>query len=105
VQRPRDAPLVALSEALLRARALEAGLAYELLASRTDLQAIVAARRTDAGASVTPSPSPDIRVLRGWRRELVGKELLELLDGRLALSALDQRIQITAGPEPADLPG
>ncbi len=40
---PDDAPLVALAEALVRARAREAGLAYELLAARADLQAIVAA--------------------------------------------------------------
>jgi ribonuclease D len=79
--RPDDAPLVALAEALLRARAREAGLAYELLAARADLQAIVAARRIGGEA--------DVRTLQGWRRELVGAELLELLDGRVSLSVLD----------------
>jgi ribonuclease D len=29
---------------------------------------------------------PDIRALRGWRRELAGAELLELLAGELSLS-------------------
>ena len=76
--RPGDAPLVALAEALLRARAREAGLAYELLAARADLQAIVAGERTGTEA--------DVRTLRGWRRELVGAELLELLEGRLSLT-------------------
>ncbi|HEV7584645.1 MAG TPA: ribonuclease D [Solirubrobacteraceae bacterium] len=76
--KPDDAPLIALAEALLRARAREAGLAYELLAARADLQAIVAARRDAEEA--------DVRTLRGWRRELVGEELLALLDGRVALS-------------------
>jgi ribonuclease D len=76
--KPEDAPLVALAEALLRARAREAGLAYELLAARADLQAIVAAKRTGGEA--------DVRTLHGWRRELVGGELLELLDGRVSLS-------------------
>ncbi|HEX4187569.1 MAG TPA: HRDC domain-containing protein [Solirubrobacteraceae bacterium] len=76
--RPDDAPLIALGEALLRARAREAGLAYELLAARADLQAIVAERREGEEA--------DVRTLRGWRRELVGEELLGLLDGRVALS-------------------
>jgi ribonuclease D len=76
--RPDDAPLIALAEALLRARAREAGLAYELLAARADLQAIVAARREGEEA--------EVRTLRGWRRELVGDELLGLLDGRVALS-------------------
>jgi len=77
--RPDDAPLVALGEALLRARAREAGLAYELLAARADLQVIVAAAR--AGGE-----EADVRTLRGWRRELVGAELLALLDGRVSLS-------------------
>ncbi len=77
--KPDDAPLVALSEALLRARAREAGLAYELLAARADLQAIVAAVR--AGGE-----EPDVRTLRGWRRELAGGELLELLGGRVSLA-------------------
>ena len=74
-----DLPLVALTEALVRTRAREAGLAYELLASKADLQAIVTAVRAGAEA-------PDVRTLRGWRHELVGAELLDLLDGRIALS-------------------
>jgi ribonuclease D len=76
--RPGDAPLVALAEALLRARAREAGLAYELLAARADLQAIVAGERAGAEA--------DVRTLRGWRRELVGAELLDLLAGAISLA-------------------
>ncbi len=83
---PGDAPLIALSEALVRARAREADLAYELLASRADLQAIVAGERSGEQA--------DVRTLRGWRRELVGEELLALLDGRISLSAHAGRIEI-----------
>lgn len=79
---PADAPLVALAEALARARAVEAGLAYELIATRADLQAIVAAHRTRA-------TEPDVRALSGWRRELLGEELLRLLDGELTLSVKD----------------
>ena len=88
--RPEDAPLIALGEALLRARAREAGLAYELLAARADLQAIVAARRTREQA--------DVRTLRGWRRELAGGELLALLDGEVALSVEGRALRI----EPTD---
>jgi ribonuclease D len=77
--KPDDAPLVALGEALLRTRAREAGLAYELLAARADLQSIVAAAR--AG-----DEEADVRTLRGWRRELAGAELLDLLAGGLSLS-------------------
>ena len=40
---PGDAPLIALVESLLRARALEAGLAYELIAARAELEQIVGA--------------------------------------------------------------
>jgi ribonuclease D len=93
--RPEDAPLIALAEALVRARAREAGVAYELLAARADLQAIVASRR--AGGD-----EPDLRTLRGWRRELVGEELLELLDGRLSLSVRDREIRILASSEGED---
>jgi ribonuclease D len=75
---PQDGPVIALAEALVRARAQEAGLAYELIAARADLAPIVVgARRGD--------PEPDVRTLRGWRRELVGEELLELLAGRRRL--------------------
>src|SRR5947209_8612712 len=73
-----DAPLIALAEALLRARSLEAGLAYELIASRAELEQIVgAARRGEA--------EPAVRTLTGWRRELVGDDLRDLLSGRGAL--------------------
>ena len=84
---PHDAPLVALAEALVRTRAREAALAYELLAGKADLQAIVAARRVGIGDA-------DVRTLRGWRRELVGRELLELLDGRVSLSASDGKLRV-----------
>jgi ribonuclease D len=74
-----DAPLIALAEALLRARALEAGLAYELIASRSELEQIVAAARLS-------EPEPDVRTLTGWRRELVGADLRDLLAGRAAVA-------------------
>jgi ribonuclease D len=77
-----DAALVAMSEALVRARVAEADLAYELVASRADLQAIVTAQRAGEEA--------DVRTLRGWRRELVGEELLALLRGERALSVDDR---------------
>jgi len=76
---PQDGPVIALAEALVRTRAQEAGLAYELIAARADLAPIVATVRRGG-------PEPDVRTLRGWRRELVGAELLELLTGRRRLS-------------------
>ncbi|MBV9838083.1 MAG: ribonuclease D, partial [Solirubrobacterales bacterium] len=76
---PGDAPLIALAEALLRARALDAGLAYELIASRAELEQIV-------GATRRGEPEPEVRTLRGWRAELVGDDLRDLLAGRSSLS-------------------
>lgn len=93
--RPDDAPLIALSEALVRARAREADVAYELIAARADLQAIVVTRREWA-ATGGGSGEADVRTLRGWRRELVGEELLALLDGRVDLSVRDGRLRVSS---------
>ncbi len=73
-----DGPTIALAEALVRARALEAGLAYELIAARADLTPVVVAARRGR-------PEPSVRTLEGWRRALVGDELLALLAGERAL--------------------
>jgi ribonuclease D len=89
---PGDAPLIALAEALLRARALQAGLAYELIASRAELEQII-------GASRRGEPEPDVRTLGGWRAELVGDDLRDLLGGRGALSVgADRRLALTRTP-------
>jgi ribonuclease D len=92
---PADAPLIALAEALLRARALEAGLAYELIASRAELELIIGALRRR-------EPAPAVRTLEGWRSELVGDDLRALLDGASALSVgADGRLVLTPGLPPA----
>jgi ribonuclease D len=86
---PMDTPLVALAEAMVRARALDAGLAYELIAARSDLAQVVSAVRRGR-------PEPDVRTLQGWRRNLVGAELLDLLAGRRSLAVGDNaRLVIT----------
>ena len=84
-----DGPTIALAESLVRSRAQEAGLAYELIAARADLSpVVVAARRGQA--------EPDVRTLQGWRRELVGEELLELLAGRRTLGVgAGGRVEVT----------
>ena len=81
---PLDAPAIALCEALVRTRVLEANMAYELVASRADLERIVKSARVGAA-------EPDVRTLRGWRREMVGEELLELLAGRVRVHLLPDR--------------
>jgi ribonuclease D len=84
-----DAPLIALGEALVRTRAMESELAYELIAARADLQKIVTSVRDGGG-------EPDVRTLQGWRREVVGIELLELFAGRRTLRVgPDKRLEIS----------
>lgn len=79
-----DAPLVALAESVVRATVADADLAYELVAARADLQAIVGAVR--AGGD-----EPAVRTLQGWRRALVGEELLALLRGERRVSVAPDR--------------
>jgi ribonuclease D len=79
----------------LRARALDAGLAYELIASRAELELIVAAARRG-------EPEPEVRTLTGWRRELVGDDLRDLLAGRKSvLVGADRRLRLTPNPTEA----
>ena len=76
---PADAPLVSLAQALVRHRSMESGVAVELIATQSELAALVTSlRRGEDGDNV--------RVANGWRRELVGNELKELIEGRRALS-------------------
>jgi ribonuclease D len=82
-----DGPVIALAESLVRTRALEAGLAYELIAARADLSPVVVSVRR----GVEPPP---VRTLQGWRRELVGDELLALLRGERVLQVAAGRVAV-----------
>jgi ribonuclease D len=75
--------LVALAEALLRARAHEAELAYGLIAARAELLAVVT-------SVLDGRDEPPVPLLAGWRRELVGAEVLELLHGRRSVTVGEQ---------------
>jgi ribonuclease D len=86
---PSDSARIALCESVVRQRVGEAGLAYELVASRADLTEIVVCARSKRD-------EPDVRTLRGWRRDLVGDELLDLLAGRLTVRAT--RAGVTVEP-------
>lgn len=89
---PVDGPVIALVEAWLRARALEAGLAYELVASRAELEAVV-------GAARRGEPEPSVRALTGWREQLVGDELRNLVSGRKAVAVDgDLRLRLLRTP-------
>jgi ribonuclease D len=76
---PETAGLVDLLQAVLKARALEMEIAPSLLASSADLQALVEARRDPT--------SLDVPILHGWRRKLAGETLLDVLGGKLSVSA------------------
>jgi ribonuclease D len=61
---------------------MEEGVAVELIATQSELSALVSAlRRGEDG--------DDVRAAHGWRRELVGNQVRDLVAGRLALSAAE----------------
>ena len=72
--------VVALMGVLLRTRARAHRVAPELIACANDLERLVSGER---GA---------IPVLEGWRFDLVGRELLLLLDGKISLAARDGKV-------------
>ncbi|MEC4272472.1 ribonuclease D, partial [Adlercreutzia sp. R25] len=72
-----------LMEALVRLRAKENDIAMQTLASRGEL------------ASVARGYTEGIDVLKGWRRAMVGEELLELLAGRLCLSLCPEGLVVS----------
>jgi ribonuclease D len=76
---PADAALVSLAQALVRHRSMESGVAVELIATQSELATLVSSLRRGEGGD-------HVRVAHGWRRELVGAELKELVEGRRALS-------------------
>jgi ribonuclease D len=84
----RDVPLIALAQALVRYRSQESGVAVELIATQSELAALVAARRRG-------EEGHDLRVTRGWRRELVGEELIDLLAGKRTLRVRDGRLHVS----------
>jgi ribonuclease D len=87
---PESAGLVELLQAVMKARALDEEIAPTLLATSADLQALVEAKdRTDV----------DLPILKGWRRELVGNILLEILDGKLAVAVDPATATLTWTPQ------
>ena len=78
-----------LMQGLVRARALEAQIAGRFIATRGDLDALSAwwldhVEESDRGTEEAP---PEVALLSGWRRELVGEEILGWLAGEATLTA------------------
>ena len=66
-----------LLEAWLYARTADAEIAPSMLATRGDLKSLAAGHFRDE--------IPELSLLDGWRRELVGQDLLDILDGKQSL--------------------
>jgi ribonuclease D len=85
-----DAPLIALGQALVRQRAIEEKVAVDLVSTQSDIAAVVGSLRRDNGM-------PEVRTLQGWRRELVGDELVRLLSGQSVVRVVDRRLSVEPG--------
>lgn len=75
-RRPAPESLALLLETWLKLRASEHGVAPELLATHEELRAIVAAY---------PEEAPDARPLKGYRRRILGEDLLLILSGEAVI--------------------
>ena len=75
-RRPAPESLALLLETWLKLRASEHGVAPELLATQEELRAIVAAY---------PKEPPDARPLKGYRRQILGEDLLLILSGQAVI--------------------
>ena len=84
-----EAPLVSLAQAVVRHRATENKIATELIATQSELTALVGAVRRG-------EQRDGVRALHGWRHELVGAELEALIAGERAVSVSDDgRLVVT----------
>ena len=73
--------LADLLRVLLKARCEQEKVAQKLIASAADLDALAAGKR-------------DVQALRGWRAEVFGNDALRLCEGKLALAAKGQRVEV-----------
>lgn len=79
---PNVDPQVDLLYSLVKIRAKEAGVAFGVLASHADL------------AKVVRGHYDEVDVLKGWRRHLVGEELLALMRGEIMLGIEDGMLKV-----------
>ncbi|MCK0170479.1 ribonuclease D [Aliiroseovarius sp. S1123] len=73
--------LADLLRVLLKARCEQEKVAQKLIASAADLDALAAGKR-------------DVAALTGWRAEVFGNDALRLCEGKLALAAKGQRVEV-----------
>ena len=90
---PEIDSIARLLEAWLYARATDAEIAPSMLATRGDLKGLAAGHFR--------GELPELALLDGWRRELVGQDLLDILEGRQALRIEDGK-KIIASKYPTE---
>lgn len=93
---PESTGLLELLQAVMKAQAAEHDIAPSLLATTADLQALVEARGQDGW--------PDVPVLRGWRRVLVGNLLLNVLNGGVPVAVQASTGKLVWGPSATGVP-
>ncbi len=77
-QDPESTGIVELLQAVLKSRAAEEGIAPTMLATSADLQTLIEAKQDRANLNVP--------ILQGWRRQLTGDLLLQVLDGTVTIT-------------------
>ncbi len=92
-------PQLAMMNALVQLRSQENDIASSTLASRKDMELLTAAlcsrEAVNSSAAADPDQFPDCGVLKGWRRKIVGNDLLALLRGELCLSIENGRMNVS----------
>ncbi|UWQ02856.1 ribonuclease D [Aliiroseovarius crassostreae] len=73
--------LADLLRVLLKARCEQEKVAQKLIASAADLDALAAGKR-------------NVQALKGWRAQVFGSDAVRLCDGKLALAAKGQRVEV-----------
>ena len=79
-------PLTSLLKVLLKTKCDANDVAQKLVASTSDIERIAA------------DDNADVAALRGWRKEIFGKDALDLKHGRLAMSANRKGVQLIKIP-------
>jgi ribonuclease D len=90
----RVKPLTRLLEAWLHSRASKAKIAPSMLASREQIH--------DLAEGYLMGRVPDLLILSGWRRELVGQDLLDILAGKIQLAVRPDTGKLKAERLPTD---
>jgi ribonuclease D len=85
--RRRVRVVLPLASSVLQARCAEAGIASELVATRAELESLIA---------VAARGRDDHPLLHGWRRELAGDRLMALLRGEVSLRVLPSAPHVAA---------